>query len=66
MVEANEENKTSDYTPSDEEQLLILKHLGDGAIVDKKFKSTVVLSREQADKRRSFITEIEYDYQLAL
>jgi len=61
-----EEIKTDEYTPSEEEQLLIVKHLGDHAIVDKKFKSTVVLSREQADVRRSLIQEIEYDYQLAL
>ena len=29
MVEANEETKTDEYTPSAEEQLLIIKHLGD-------------------------------------
>ena len=46
MVEANEDQKTDEYTPSSEEQLLIVKHLGDANIIDKKFKSTVVLSRE--------------------
>ena len=61
-----EEIKTDEYTPSEQEQLLIIKHLGDHAIVDKKFKSTVVLSREQADVRNSLIRDIEYDYQLAL
>ena len=66
MVEANAEVKTDEYTPSEAEQLLITKHLGDHAIVDKKYKATVVLSREQADKRRSLIREIEYDFQLAL
>ena len=66
MVEANEDSKTDEYTPTAEEQLLITKHLGDNAIVDKKYKSTVVLSREQADKRKSLILEIEYDFQIAL
>ena len=66
MVEANEDVKSDDYTPSEQEQLLIVKHLGEAAIVDKKYKSTVVLSREQAAKRRSLIREIEYDFQLAL
>ena len=46
MVEANEDVKSDDYTPSEQEQLLIVKHLGEAAIVDKKYKSTVVLSRE--------------------
>ena len=55
MVEANEDSKTDEYTPTNEEQLLIVKHLGDGAILDKKYKSTVVLSREQADKRKALI-----------
>ena len=45
---------------------MIVKHLGDGAIVDKKFKSSVVLTKEQAEKRRSLITEIEYDFSIAL
>ena len=40
--------------------------MGPGAIIDKKFKSTVVLSREQASQRKSLISEIEYDFQLAL
>jgi len=43
-----EEVKTDEYEPTQDEQLMILKHLGDHAIVDKKFKATVVLSREQA------------------
>ena len=48
MVEAaqNEDVKSDEYTPSNEEQLLIVTHMGDDAIIDKKFKSTVVLSRE--------------------
>ena len=66
MVEANEDQKTDEYTPSSEEQLLIVKHLGDANIIDKKFKSTVVLSREQAAKRKELILEIEYDFQIAL
>ena len=45
---------------------MIVKHLGDGAIVDKKFKSSVVLTKEQAEIRRSLITEIEYDFSIAL
>ena len=44
MVEANEDSKTDEYTPTSEEEQLIMKHLGDATIVDKKYKSTVVLS----------------------
>ena len=66
MVEANEDSKTDEYTPTSEEEQLIVKHLGDAVIVDKKFKQTVVLSVEQAAKRRELIQEIEYDYQVAL
>ena len=67
MVEAShEDSKTDEYTPTSEEQLLIVKHLGDAYILDKKYKSTVVLPREQADKRKEHIMEIEYDYQIAL
>ena len=67
MVEAsNEDSKTDEYTPTNEEQLLIIKHLGDAHIVDKMYKSTVVLSREQANKRKEHIMEIEYDFQIAL
>ena len=62
MVEAREDSKSEDYTPSDQEQILILKHLGEHAIVDKKYKATVVLSREQAAKRRALIREVEYDF----
>ena len=66
MVEASEDQKSDEYTPSSEEQLLIVKHLGDANIVDKKFKSTVVLSKEQAAKRKELVLEIEYDFQIAL
>lgn len=66
MVEASADNK-NDYELSPEEQLLVTKHLGEGTyIVDKKRKSTVVLSREQADWRKSVIQEVEYDFALAL
>ena len=66
MVEANEDSKTDEYTPTSEEEQLIVKHLGDPVIVDKKFKQTVVLSQEQAKKRKDLILEIEYDFQVAL
>ena len=29
MVEANEDSKTDEYTPTSEEEQLIVKHLGD-------------------------------------
>jgi len=57
-----EELKGDDYAPTHEEQVLIAKHLGDHAIVDRKFKATVVLSREQADTRKSLIQDVEYDF----
>ena len=64
MVEAaqNEDVKSDEYTPSNEEQLLIVTHMGDDAIIDRKFKSTVVLSKEQAAKRKALILEVEYDF----
>lgn len=66
MVEASPATN-ADYELTPEEQLLVTKHLGEGTyIVDKKFKSTVVLSREQADWRKSVIQEVEYDFALAL
>ena len=61
-----EETKIEDYQLTAEEQLLVTKHLGEGHIVDKKFKSTVVLKKEQAEWRKSIIQEVEYDFALAL
>ena len=63
MVEATAQ---AGFRPSETEQALILQHLGDEAVVDEKFKSTVTLSRAQAETRERLIQEIEYDFQLAL
>ena len=63
MVEASDQ---AGFRPNENEQALILQHLGDEAIVDEKFKATVTLSRTQAEKREELVQEIEYDFQLAL
>jgi len=35
-------------------------------LIDPDYKSSVLLSKTEADKRKELISEIEYDYQLAL
>ena len=67
MVEANKQDaKNDEFQPSDQERVLLVKHLGNDYRVDPKFKTTVVLSKTEANTRKSLIKEIEYDYQLAL
>ena len=66
MVESNQPSGQTAYKPSAEEQKLIIESLGEGALVDEFFKANVTLSKEQAETRERLISEIEYDYQLAL
>lgn len=65
MVE-NTDAKNDCFVPSEAEKELINKHLGDGALVDGKFKATVLLTREQAQARAKLLQEVEYDFCLAL
>jgi len=65
MVE-NKDSTAAHFTPSEAERSLIQTHLGLDAIVDKGYKATVLLKKEQAEKRKELISDIEYDYQLAL
>jgi hypothetical protein len=37
-----------------------------GHFVDPGYKKTVNISKEEADKRSKIVTEIEYDFQLAI
>ena len=60
MVESSQNSAV--FKPSDEERDLITQHLGPDAIVDEKFKSTVTLTREQANRRCELIEDVEYDF----
>ena len=42
MVESSDQ---AGFIPNETEQALISKHLGNEAIIDEKFKSTVVLTK---------------------
>ena len=65
MVEANA-GVPDAFKPSEEEQLLINLHLGKNYQIDNEYKSSVLLKKTEAEKRKSLVSEIEYDYQLAL
>ena len=65
MVE-NKDTTAAHFTPSEAERSLIQTHLGLDATVDKGYKATVLLKQEQAEKRKSLVSDIEYDFQLAL
>ena len=56
---------TSPATP--EEQALITKYLGtEGVIIDSNFKSTAVLKETEAHRRKELISDVEYQFALAL
>ena len=54
------------YLPSEIERLLIAKNLGDAPMYDSGYKSTVTLKQEEAQRRFDLVSDIEYDFQLAL
>lgn len=54
------------YTPSEDNKALIFKHLNDGAIIDAGYKKTVTLKQTEAKRRAELISNVEYDFQLAL
>jgi hypothetical protein len=66
MVEATQAAAPSGYVPSEAERALITIHLGDAAMLDKGYNANITLKKEEAEKRTELITEIEYDFQLAL
>jgi hypothetical protein len=60
------EEKNQDFIPTEEEKALIARHLGQGVVVDTGYKKTVNLSLEEADARARCVSDIEYDFSLAL
>lgn len=66
MVEATQSAAPSGYVPSEAERALITIHLGDAAMLDKGYNANITLKKEEAEKRAELISEIEYDFQLAL
>jgi hypothetical protein len=54
------------YVPSEVERALITLHLGDAPMLDKGYNANITLKKEEAEKRCELVSEIEYDFQLAL
>jgi hypothetical protein len=65
MVESNDA-KGSVFTLSENERKIMLKHLGEGSVVNQDYKQVVALSKVENDKRHEIASDIEYDFQLAL
>lgn len=63
MVEAT---KADAYAPTDEEKLLITLHLGEKHFVDPSYKGSFLLKETEAHRRKELVSEIYYDYQLAV
>jgi hypothetical protein len=66
MVENTSTEASAGYVPSEVERALITIHLGDAAMLDKGYSANITLKKEEAEKRCELISEIEYDFQLAL
>jgi hypothetical protein len=60
------DTKDSGYQPSDEAKDLVLKHLGANAYFEKGYNKSVLLKKSEAEKRKALITEVEYDFQVAI
>lgn len=54
------------YQPSDKEKQLVAQHLGAAALYDAGYKASVTLSKAEAMVRHGLVSDIEYDFQLAL
>jgi hypothetical protein len=65
MVESSDA-KEGVFGPTENEKKLMLKHLGDDAHVDSGYKGNFLLSKVEADKRKEIVSDIEYEFQLAL
>lgn len=61
-----ESTKTEGYVPSPECRAMIVKHLGDAAILDAGYNKNITLKKSEAERRCELVSEIEYDFQLAL
>ena len=60
------ESQPAGYVPSPEVRALITKHLGDVVTLDSGYNKNVTLKQTEAKKRDELVSEIEYDFQLAL
>jgi len=63
MVESKE---VKPFDPSGDEKILLVKHLSENIMIDPGFKKNAILTEEEAKIRAKLITEIEYEFQLAL
>jgi len=48
--------------PAEAELALISLHLGGAAMLDKSYNASILLKKEEAEKRAKLISEIEYDF----
>jgi hypothetical protein len=61
------ESSQASSPASPEELALIAKHLGqEGVIVDANFKTTAILKETEAHRRRELVSDVEYEFSLAL
>ena len=65
MVESSDA-KEGVFGPTEAEKRIILKNLGDDAVVDPGYKGSYLLSQVESEKRAEVVSDIEYDFQLAL
>ena len=65
MVESSDA-KEGVFGPTEAEKKLMLKHLGESFSVDSGYKASVLLSKIEAERRKEIVSDIEYDFQLAL
>jgi len=63
MVETKE---LKAYDPSGDEKILLVKHLNESIIIDPGYKKNAVLTQDEAKTRKKYVSEIEYEFQLAL
>ena len=59
-------DKNTGYKLTEQEQKLVKQHLGTFTHLDPFYKQTVHLTKAEAECRTSLVSEIEYDFQLAL
>ena len=60
MVEATQ--ASTGYVPAEAELAMINLHLGGAAMLDKSYNASILLKKEEAEKRAKLISEIEYDF----
>ena len=65
MVESSDA-KEGVFGPTEIEKKYMFTYLGEDAVVDPGFKGSFLLSKVEAEQREKIISDIEYDFQLAL